>query len=63
MSEQPLSEEKKLENKASELEKRNKRRFQIELEFIQCLANPWYLNSLYLFFFPPFFFRYSNIYA
>ncbi|CAB4387336.1 SOH1-domain-containing protein [Rhizophagus irregularis] len=46
MSEQPLSEEKKLENKASELEKRNKRRFQIELEFIQCLANPWYLNNL-----------------
>lgn len=56
MSEQPLSEEKKLENKTSELEKRNKRRFQIELEFIQCLANPWYLNSLYLFFFPIFFF-------
>lgn len=22
-----------------------KKRFQIELEFIQCLANPWYLNS------------------
>jgi mediator of RNA polymerase II transcription subunit 31 len=22
-----------------------KRRFQIELEFIQCLSNPWYLNS------------------
>ncbi|KAI8093920.1 mediator of RNA polymerase II transcription subunit 31-like protein [Halteromyces radiatus] len=23
-----------------------KNRFQIELEFIQCLANPWYLNNL-----------------
>ncbi|KAI8970273.1 mediator of RNA polymerase II transcription subunit 31 putative [Mycotypha africana] len=23
-----------------------KRRFQIELEFIQCLANPWFLNNL-----------------
>lgn len=25
---------------------KNDRRFQIELEFIQCLANPWYLNSM-----------------
>ncbi|KAK9767844.1 suppressor of hpr1 [Basidiobolus ranarum] len=24
----------------------NKERFQVELEFIQCLANPWYLNYL-----------------
>ena len=24
-----------------------KRRFQIELEFIQCLSNPWYLNSMF----------------
>ncbi|KAI9300878.1 SOH1-domain-containing protein [Cunninghamella echinulata] len=23
-----------------------KNRFQIELEFIQCLSNPWYLNNL-----------------
>ncbi|KAI8385010.1 SOH1-domain-containing protein [Radiomyces spectabilis] len=23
-----------------------KRRFQIELEFLNCLANPWYLNNL-----------------
>lgn len=27
-----------------------KRRFQIELEFIQCLSNPWYLNSKVSFF-------------
>ncbi|RIA81573.1 SOH1-domain-containing protein [Glomus cerebriforme] len=46
MSEQPLSEEKQIESKASESEKKNRRRFQIELEFIQCLANPWYLNNL-----------------
>jgi hypothetical protein len=26
-------------------EEEEKRRFQIELEFIQCLSNPWYLNS------------------
>ncbi|CAG8502729.1 17576_t:CDS:2 [Dentiscutata erythropus] len=24
----------------------NDKRFQIELEFVQCLANPWYLNNL-----------------
>ncbi|KAJ1970976.1 hypothetical protein H4R35_005547, partial [Dimargaris xerosporica] len=24
----------------------NQERFQIELEFVQCLANPWYLNHL-----------------
>ncbi|ORY03796.1 SOH1-domain-containing protein [Basidiobolus meristosporus CBS 931.73] len=24
----------------------NKERFQVELEFVQCLANPWYLNYL-----------------
>ncbi|KAJ1926345.1 suppressor of hpr1 [Tieghemiomyces parasiticus] len=24
----------------------NRERFQIELEFVQCLANPWYLNHL-----------------
>ncbi|KAJ1985672.1 suppressor of hpr1 [Dimargaris cristalligena] len=24
----------------------NRERFQIELEFLQCLANPWYLNHL-----------------
>lgn len=28
----------------SEGESEEQRRFQIELEFVQCLANPWYLN-------------------
>ncbi|KAG2234613.1 hypothetical protein INT48_003421 [Thamnidium elegans] len=27
-------------------ESEDKRRFTIELEFIQCLSNPWYLNHL-----------------
>ncbi|KAJ2958789.1 hypothetical protein NQZ79_g5688 [Umbelopsis isabellina] len=27
-------------------EEEQKRRFRIELEFVQCLANPWYLNYL-----------------
>jgi hypothetical protein len=49
LSEQSQPEEKQLTSKTSEIEKQNKRRFQIELEFIQCLANPWYLNSLYSF--------------
>lgn len=29
----------------------NNRRFAIELEFIQCLANPWYLNRMCLIYF------------
>ncbi|CAG8565276.1 16252_t:CDS:2 [Funneliformis mosseae] len=42
-----LAEGKLLASKTtSEAEKQDKRRFQIELEFIQCLANPWYLNDL-----------------
>ncbi|KAG0162022.1 hypothetical protein DFQ28_005188 [Apophysomyces sp. BC1034] len=31
---------------ASQNIEEDKRRFQLELEFVQCLANPWYLNHL-----------------
>nr|CAG8442657.1 6638_t:CDS:2 [Entrophospora candida] len=47
MSEQTIPTEKKSENCLSlDTEEQNKRRFQIELEFVQCLANPWYLHDL-----------------
>ncbi|CAH1757555.1 1165_t:CDS:2 [Entrophospora sp. SA101] len=46
MSEQTIPTEKKSENCLSlDTEEQNKRRFQIELEFVQCLANPWYLHA------------------
>ncbi|CAG8724721.1 9934_t:CDS:2 [Cetraspora pellucida] len=41
----------------------NDKRFQIELEFVQCLANPWYLNNLAQrgFFQDPAFLNYLNM--
>ncbi|KAF7725483.1 hypothetical protein EC973_009583 [Apophysomyces ossiformis] len=33
-------------NMASQNPEEDSRRFQLELEFVQCLANPWYLNHL-----------------
>lgn len=35
--------------KLEETEEENKLRFMMELEFIQCLSNPYYLNCLYIF--------------
>jgi len=35
-----------LMSRTEETEEENKRRFEIELEFVQCLSNPHYLNFL-----------------